>query len=70
MPEDTSGQDIIHEHLKSILDEAISTTVDLDDYGKELAAYANAVMEGLELHALFVAEGHVVLGGAFSRGAQ
>lgn len=70
MAHDDSGKDILREHLKSIIDEAISNTVNLDDYGDELDAYAGAVMEGLGLTPTYVAEGHVVISGAFSRGAK
>lgn len=68
--DDSSGKDILREHIKSIMDEAISSTVDLDDYGDELEAYADALIEGLGLHPLHVAEGHVTLAGAYRRDAR
>lgn len=67
MPEDTSGKDVLRKHIESILDESISSTADLDDYGDELSAYADAVIKGLGLTPTFVADGHIVISGAFSR---
>lgn len=67
MTEDTSGKDTLRNRIASVLDETISNTTDLDDYGAELEAYADAIIEGLGLTVSIDHMRYVVLSGTFSK---
>lgn len=69
MPEDTSGKDLLRNRIASVLDEAISSTADLNDYGDELEAYANAVIEGLGLGVTYENADLVLTSGAYHKAA-
>lgn len=67
MPEDTSGKDLIREHVTSILNEEAGNHPDLDARSDELEAFAEAITEGLALEAIHVNPRAVLLKGTFSR---
>lgn len=67
MSEDTSGKDLIREHVTSILDEESANHSDLDVHSDELEAFAEAIIEGLGLEAIHVNPRAVLLKGAYSR---
>lgn len=70
MAHDDSGKDILRKHIESIIDETIAEVPEGKSYADMLDVYATAIIDGLGLTPTFVAEGHVVISGAFSRGAK
>lgn len=72
MAHDDSGKDIIREHTRSIVNEKISeypySPNDFSD--DQIDSITDGIIDGLGLTPTFVAEGHVVISGAFSRGAK
>lgn len=67
MPEDTSGKDLIRDHVTSILNEESANHPHLDARSVELEAFAEAIVEGLGLEAVHVNPRAVLLKGAYSR---
>lgn len=68
MAHDDSGKDIVREHIKSIINETMtSDATDGTTMDEELGVYADALMGELGISVSFVGAGHVVINGAFSR---
>lgn len=67
MPEDASGQDALYAHLTAILDEKIASLPTDNDYASVLEAYADAIIEGLELKVTHEDLRTVAISGTFSK---
>lgn len=70
MPEDASGQDALYAHLTAILDEKIASLPTDNDYASVLEAYADAIIEGLNIKVTYEDSRTVLINGAFSRVTQ
>lgn len=68
MTHDDSGKDILREHIKSIINETMtSDATDGTTMDEELGVYADALTDGLGIKVMYVSSAQVLFTGAYNR---